>query len=304
MIGFSPQSRVFRRRTRKTRKQTKRGATPEMGEIPERGWNFDGATNRQAHARRLLVAVQEKVGNARLLSTRNHGWSHCWIGGGTTCLGMSIDHGMRNSWTVRVRLLRRQKITVLRAYLYRIPPSSRYSGSCTRSSSKPGAKKEIKKFDRIPDPGLFSLSLIWPMSPCQITLAPVRLRLLAIESRGKFSFFLFFFKGEGKCDLMCCESLHYDPGVRTSRYPRRRVVLSFWHCWSDVSGVLYTITQDDQNIDSGSDSNSFGIKAQIYDMQTATQTFILSRISLGPIQSSGNIGVSTKGEEGKRLMCP
>ena len=198
MIGFSPQSRVFRRRTRKTRKQTKRGATPEMGEIPERGWNFDGATNRQAHARRLLVAVQEKVGNARLLSTRNHGWSHCWIGGGTTCLGMSIDHGMRNSWTVRVRLLRRQKITVLRAYLYRIPPSSRYSGSCTRSSSKPGAKKEIKKFDRIPDPGLFSLSLIWPMSPCQITLAPVRLRLLAIESRGKFSFFFIFFQGGGK----------------------------------------------------------------------------------------------------------
>lgn len=126
-----------------------------------------------------------------------------------------------------------------------------------------------------------------------------------LNREGNFLFFfIFFFKGEGKCDLMCCESLHYDPGVRTSRYPRRRVVLSFWHCWSDVSGVLYTITQDDQNIDSGSDSNSFGIKAQIYDMQTATQTFILSRISLGPIQSSGNIGVSTKGEEGKRLMCP
>lgn len=198
MIGFSPQSRVFRRRTRKTRKQTKRGATPEMGEIPERGWNFDGATNRQAHARRLLVAVQEKVGNARLLSTRNHGWSHCWIGGGTTSLGMSIDHGMRNSWTVRVRLLRRQKITVLRAYLYRIPPSSRYSGSCTRSSSKPGAKKEIKKFDRIPDPGLFSLSHLTHVSMSDHTGSGATATIGNWIAREIFFFFYFFFQGGGK----------------------------------------------------------------------------------------------------------
>lgn len=78
MIGFSPQSRAFRRRTRKDKEsKQKEGQLLKWAKFQKEVETFDGATNRRAHARRLLVAVQEKVGNARLLSTRNHGWSHC-----------------------------------------------------------------------------------------------------------------------------------------------------------------------------------------------------------------------------------
>lgn len=180
---------------------------------------------------------------------------------------------MRNSWTVRV-LHRITTVLWFRAYLYRIPRGSRDSGSCTWSSSKPGAKrKKKKKSDRIPDSGLLSL-LLSPLTHVPMsdhTGSGATATIGNWIAREIFYFILFFSRGrESVIDVLRVITIRSRSQTQLiSNAPGSIIILALL-IRRVRRRVLYIIKQVVQDTDSDSDSDSFGIKEQTWHADSNT----------------------------------
>lgn len=250
----------------------KRGATtPEMGEIPERGWNFDGATNRRAHARRLLACCSgesgQMLGFCQPETTDGVTAGHCWIGGGPVCsMGFWLWSWDEEQLDCTSTTATATEWLWFRAYLYRIPRVPVTPDPVLDRPANPGVEKKcLTGFDLL-------FSLPWPMSHVRSRWFRCDCDYWQLNREGNF--WLFFKGGEGKCDW--CAASHYNtiPESRPSRYPTHRVVLS--------TGVAVPTYPERRRQDQTrypeyiqiQISDSFGIIGNKHDMQTATQTFI------------------------------